>query len=55
MFPRERLMNFSPKMFTMTASYVEKIKMLKILLLIKGERTHKAESSFKGSNMNTKC
>lgn len=40
-------------MFTMTASYVEKIKMVKdgkILLLIKGERTHKAEISFKGSN-----
>lgn len=44
-------------MFTMTASYVEKIKMVKdvkILVLIKGERTHKAESSFKGSKMDTK-
>lgn len=40
----------------MTASYVEKIKMVKdvkILVLIKGERTHKAESSFKGSKMDT--
>lgn len=45
-------------MFTMTASYGEKIKTVKdvkTLLLIKGERTHKAESSFKGSNMDTKC
>lgn len=45
-------------MFTVTASYIEKIKRVKdvkILLLIKEERTHKEESLFKGSNMDTKC